>query len=473
MSRLAVPALLASALLLAGCATPLLPGAEVDAASGGAVAFGPQAVVAFIDAGINPYHVAFRDDSPRAYAHPSTYLPGYPTDAVAVNLTFDAEDLRSAIEADCAEWAGMEAGVLYWFPGTRVVGATYLLSEWYPFENAPYKCGLDEEAYPERIFGGSHGTMVASRGAGNEYGACPSCLVVMVQGYDQGVKWASEQPWIDAQSNSWGPFLPAYFPVPGPYPYFGTNAEMMRLVEEAAARQPSFWASGNGAAFRFGVLGHPTQLAFHMTPSVLRVGGHDSGRVAVWPGSSPHVVSDACWSWAAEHDTLDESTPRTGGGTSGATPFVAGAAGQVVLDARRILGDARVGLREGVLAEGEPGLVPDGPLADGAFTKDELLRVLFALADPRPDRIEQDGDVCEPTQDPNYAFYPGLPVEWRSVPEGPAGIPFVGYGAVTPDTMLQARAVLEGAAALPPRPDEDAFLAADRALRQAEYDALA
>ncbi|HET6404831.1 MAG TPA: S8/S53 family peptidase [Candidatus Thermoplasmatota archaeon] len=470
--------LLVLALLVAGCAAPN----EVDTATTDGTASsadGADAVIAFIDEGINPYHVAFRDDSPRAKQHPSTYLPTYPANAKPLHLSLHIEDLEDAIVADCAVWAEVVPETLYYVPGTRIVGMYMAPNSWltgiFEYGDARYTCGGDpeEDGYPLVGFGFGHGTMVASRAAGNGYGACPTCLIVMVQHFGpEAVAWASEQPWIDVQSNSWGPLLPLYFPVGAAERAFGSDAEFLRAVEAAAARQPAFWASGNGALFRFGVLGHPTQLAPHFTPSMIRVGGHDSGRVAVWPGSTPHVVSDACWSWAAEHYDTKEETARSGGGTSAATPFVAGIAAAVVKEARAILGDPATGIVGGVLARGE-NAPAEGPLADGDLTVAELRALLFATADPRPDRIHEDGDVCEPTSDPFNALYPGTPVEWRSVPEGAPAVPLVGYGAVDPTTLERMRAVLRGDEPLPARGLEDAFFEADAAYHAAKYDALA
>jgi hypothetical protein len=454
---------------LAGCLTPDAA-QDLDAASAPADGSGPHAVLAFIDTGINPYHVAFRDDSARAFQHPGEYLPDYPVDAVKLNLTFDHETLEDAVQADCAEWEKVEPDTVYWVPGTRVVGAIFIPGDAGSTQpGSSFECGTDDH-FPPFIQGGGHGTMVASRGAGNDYGACEACLIVAVQGFNaQSVTWTADQPWIDLQSNSWGPITPLFDPT-GVAGLVAADAAFVEAVEAAAQAQPSFWASGNGAGFRYGVLGHPTQAVPHMGPSAIRVGGHDSGQVAFWPGSSPHVISDACWSWAAENNSMDESTPRTGGGTSGATPFVAGLAGRVILEARTILEDDRTGVHDGVLARGAEGIVPSGPLADGQFTMDELKRVLYATADPRPERIDEDGDVCEPTEEPLYALYWGTPVAWRDVPEGAHGIPFVGYGAVTPYTVDVVDAILRGDAEVPERPDEDAFFDADDDYRETMYD---
>jgi len=247
-------------------------------------------------------------------------------------------------------------------------------------------------------------------------------------------------------------------------------------LEAAAERQPSFWASGNGVAYRGGVVGHPTQLAPHMGPNMIRVGAHDNGYASVWSGSSPHVISDGCWSWAAENISMNESTPRTGSGTSAASPFAAGIAGKILLEARSILGDERTGVRDGVLAQGPAGIVESGPLADGVFTMQELREVLFNTADPRPEEIEEDGDACNVENtidamqdDPlyaNYLLYLAPPVAWKDVPEGPQGIPFVGYGAATLQSAELAFEVLRGETPLPERNVEDEYFGADEEYRR-------
>ena len=85
----------------------------------------PQAVVALIDTGINPYSEAFRDTSPLARKHPSTYIPGYPEDAIELKLSLGVP-YKDAVEEDADVWAAVEPGKLYWVPGTRIVGAISL-----------------------------------------------------------------------------------------------------------------------------------------------------------------------------------------------------------------------------------------------------------------------------------------------------------------------------------------------------------
>ncbi len=426
---------------------------------------GADAVVAFVDTGINPYHLAFHSEDPRHLQHPSTYLPGYPADALRLDLTLDAYEWREAVLADCAVWEQVEAGRLYWVPGTRIIGAISFR------EGLLGACDDPEDASrlvspPPILDMNGHGTMVASRGAANGYGACASCLVVAVQmpasvsfvspaGSEEGpltaVEWAAaNNGWIDVQSNSWGPIVPLWDPT-ARAGLFGTSPETARRIEAAAAVQPGFWASGNGAAFRFGGLGHPTTLMPHLGPSPYIVGGHDSGEVNTWPGFPPHLVGDSCSAWGAHPDSIEEEDEHVSSGTSGATPYVAGSAAQVVRAARAILGDTgRTGIVDGVLASGPAGAVADGPLADGDLTLDELRRLLFTTATARPEAQEEDGPSC-------IGPYGSSGVKWSSVPEDYPGYLHIGYGAVDRPAVALAVEVLRGTEPMPERPDEDAF----------------
>lgn len=453
---------------------------------------GPDTVIAFIDRGINPYHEAFRTDGPRAQHHPSTYLPDYPADARALNLTFDHDSLEEAIAADCEAWEDIDPGQLYWVPGTRVIGMTVPnVEERESVPGAEFSCadgdaGDDDGTLPIFLSEAEHGTMVASRGAGGEHGACEDCLIVSAQRVGsfraqvQPVEWAANQSWIDVQSNSWRPGPPVGCPdndlgCPGPM------GSTLAAIEDAASRQPVFWASGNGYLGAMGSIaglsspadvGEPAPADPKNTPSVIRVGGHDNGHIILWPGSGPNIVSDACSSWAAEHESLNETTPRTGGGTSAAAPYAAGIAAQIIQDARGILDDDRTGIREGVLAEGNASSIDGGPLADGEFTKAELERVLYTTANPRPQETGDDGEFgCEFGGDAPPGIWAVPAVAWSDVPEGPAGIPLVGYGAVTQTTAEHARKVLSGEEQMPERAAEDAYFGVDRTQRETAYEA--
>lgn len=453
-----------TALVLALAVTAaLVPAATAGAQTAPAAG---DAVVALIDTGINPYHVEFRDESARAQQHPSTYIDGYPEDVPALPITLNAESYEDALAADCALWAGVERGKLYWIPGTKIIGAA-------SFQNATAACeGGELKGEVHILDSNGHGTMTASRAAAPTYGACPSCRVVAIE-YTGSVNLlgpggsengpieaislaAAHADWIDVQSNSWGPIVPVYDPT-GAGGLLGANPRFVREVERVSAAQPAFWASGNGAAFRGGVLGHPTFLTPHATPSAIMVGGHDSGYVQTWPGFPPHLVSDSCDSWAAHSGSLDESGERVGGGTSGATPFVAGSAARILADARALLGDTATGqAAEGVMAQGDAGGITEGPLADGTLTREEWQRVLYTTATRRPVAQEEDGPPCGALAAP----YNETPVRWSDVPDAFPEYSLIGYGAVDAPAVELAAKVLRGEQPLPDRSATDSYFAA-------------
>lgn len=445
------------AILLSGC----LGGAPAAPASSGdlpksdpvqAARNASHAVISFIDTGINVYHHTFRDDSPEAWIHPSLYLEGFPADAIALNVTLNATEYWEAVRKDCATvWSKVETGKLYWVPGTKIVGAI-------SFSTRAAACS-GERPIPAGILDrGSHGTMVASRGASMQYGGCLACKIVFVQGFSAAsVKWAGENSaWIDSQSNSWGPFLPLYSPADG----LGVvnSPGFVRIVEAAAQRHLAFWASGNGALTRFGGLGHPTPIDPRMTPSIVMVGGHDSGYVNTWPDFPPHVVSDSCNSWAAYQDHLTRSGDSVGGGTSGATPYAAGVATDILLTARKLLNDTRTGIREGVAAKGTaPAGLTTGPLADGTLTLAEWRNLALKTATARPKRQYEDGAVCTPLAAP----YHSTPVLWKDVPSEYPEFLHIGYGALDNESRVLAAEVLRGSKPIPDRARTDAYFAVD------------
>jgi hypothetical protein len=467
MGRTAIGVALAVGMAVLGIpttgSTQVAPG--YDPAPGG------QAVVALIDTGINPYHATFRDGSERSLEHPSTYIPGYPADAIALPITLTEPNWVAAVKKDCELWKTVQPGQLYWFPGTKIVGAYSVAASVTP------SCTTIATRGTEILDYGGHGTMTASRMGSVEYGACHECLIVSVQDpltinltnpssdtprVIKAIRWAADNAsWIDAQSNSWGPFVPGWDPT-GTSGLLMGNPALVRAVEEVSQKHAAYWASGNGALFRFGVLGHPTILAAHFAPSAIMVGGMDSGYVNTWPGFSPHVISDSCNSWAAHNDSTSDSAENVGGGTSGATPFAAGGAARLLMEARAILGDLGTGVENGIVAQGPPGLVPSGPLADGVFTVAEWKTVVFKTATRRPKRQYEDGSVCS-----GGVLYDATPIKWEDIPDAYPEFVQIGYGAVDGDARRLGISVLRGTSAMPDRTLTDAYFALDAQARAA------
>lgn len=458
-----------AALVLAALAG-LRPAAASPAASPAIAPAGPTAVLAVVDTGINPYHAAFRDRSARAYLHPSRYLPGFPKNAIALPITLDQPDYWAAVRRDCLRvWSKVQTGRLYWFPGTKIVGAVS-----FDLTRKPFDCGQDQPAGPVLDAVG-HGTMTAGRAAGARYGACQECRVVSVQfqtGFglvntkeaalstERSIQWAAANAsWIDAQSNSWG-----VLPVPdatGEGGLFFDHPSLTKAVEETARRHLSFWSTGNGLANFGGVVGMPT-VGGHFTPSAIRIGAHDSGQVTVWSGQTPHLVADGCDSWAPEHQATNEWGDTVGGGTSAAAPYVAGGAAAMLAHARALVGDDRTGVRDGAVVRGRRA-VRAGPLADGVLTLDEWREVVFATATARPAAQPEDGPPCPKEQ---VAFAP-LPVRWADVPAEVPEYVLIGYGAVDRAAVALARKVLAGQAQAPDRSATNSWFAADRTAREA------
>lgn len=467
---------------------------------------GPLSVVAVIDTGINPYSLAFRDESAFAKVHPARYIANYPKTALPLNLTLSAPRRRDepwtyekAVERDAAIWGSVKRGQLYYVPGTRIVGLI-------GFGAGGTRCA-EHDFFPvntaESIFNCSerillddhgHGTMTASRAAGGvlpEVSTEPSihslgadapaiagavsgsaARIVMIEGLGaQGVRFASDAGWIDVQSNSWAEILP--------HPTTALITDVNRAFHHAARRHLVFAASGNGLGGFFGFAPHNTYAASTGAPGVLLVGAHDNGKVALWSGSPSHVVTDGYAGWMGFKDSIEGYAPDSVACcTSAASPYAAGGAVRVISAARQILGSSQVGIRNRIVATHGTGTVPlSGPLSDGVFTLDELKAVLLHTAEAIPQEGRDDGLVQwlgDPRAPDQLDRGPGanpycngcqtLPIGWVAVGNAPA-YPLVGYGAINERSTDLAIQVLRGLTAEPSRTDVDAFFDLDETIR--------
>jgi hypothetical protein len=434
----------------------------------------PHVVVALIDTGINPYNVAFRDTSPFAYQHPSTYIDGYPADAEAINITFDHDTIDEALAADGAEWAKAEPRKLYWFPGTKIVGAISLGAP-------PRNCGPaqppplpPDSSCPEHIIfdDNGHGTMTASRAAANGHSLAPDARIVEIEGLGRaGSRWAADGGWIDVQSNSWLSLVPP-----------PANVLDSKALTEAARKHLVFAASGNGTAYTHGVAPTPTYLLNTAAPGVIVVGAHDNGNVTAWAGAPPVVVADGYGGWSASNRSLDGFAPDPRACcTSASAPYAAGGAAAIVLEARRLEADTSSGVHGDVLAHGDYH-APSGPLDDATLTLDEAKLLVRRTASARMGSFDDDGlehwlghgttaDHTEygPGANPYCEGCFSAPVAWLDAPAGVPAYPLIGYGAVDHSSVDLARAVLRGDTPIPARATEDAFYTADQLLRTALY----
>jgi subtilase family protein len=456
----------------------------------------PQAVIALIDVGINPYSPAFRDRSALAQLPPSRYIPGYPHNcgpndapptldcAIPLRLTFTKRTLAQDLAADRRLWAGVMPSQLYYFPGTRIIGAVSMRpgSVSCPANVAgrnvivppPANTVNTNPSCMDRLIldDAGHGTMTASRAAGYPHSLAPGARIVEIEGLGApSSAWAASQPWIDVQSNSWGNAIPA-----------PADGDDMRVFREAARRQMVMVGSGNGIAFS-GLAPTPTETDGLGAPGVVLVGGHDNGHVTAWSGTPAHVVADDYAGFSAIHDSLAPMRPDpVACCTSAAAPYAAGGAAAILLEARRILGADRTGVHNGIAARGPAHLVRGGPLADGIFTLQEWRTVLLHTAEVRPQPGRDDGllQFMGGPAGPKHPEYGAgenpycqgcwtLPLTWAQVPAGYPAYLHIGYGAINERSVALAARVLSGRSALPPRSNEDAFFAREGQLRGALF----
>jgi hypothetical protein len=332
-------------------------------------------VIAFIDTGINPYSDDFKPVPGEPATHPSTYISGYPATTPAINLNCNA---TSNIPSACAgDFSSVQMNKLYWFPGTKIVGAISFGGDQYW---APTPILDDNE----------HGTASTSVGAGDVVGTCTYCLIVTVEGLgDQSLAWATTQPWIDIVSNSWGATGNAGTPAGSCQ---GGNCQSKAMTQQGGT---VLFAAGNGYenAFVTPEQGYTSPYAgpdWHVVVGAATTYGDGdvagSGKPVTVSSYGAGNIPSAC------HNVRTVTCQHSG--TSAATPQVAGVLGSILLKARQMLDDKNEGYRGaigpaglGVAASGTP--IPGNQyLDDGKLTREELwslgLRTAKALGPGDP-----------------------------------------------------------------------------------------
>ena len=413
----------------------------------------PITIVAINDSGINPYHLEFSAQTypdPEVLAltnnftrHPSEYIPGYPADAQAINMTigqgyFPAQDANLWSLKSASNPTGLEYGKLYWIPGTKIIGAT---------QPGPLSCSNCAAGSHVILDDDGHGSGSASVSTGNRYGYCGSCLLFVEKGLNAGP--AASYSWIDIQSNSWG----ALANVPLDLAFQLAGSDPGAVTRQAVERgQTVLFASGNGAANAFDapISTYGTSTTGPDWNIVVGAIRRDNQRAIVGDGTPVHISA-----WG---DGNLPSACRTGtvsqcafGGTSAATPYTAGIFGTVLTTIRRHIGDTAAGQRPGqVIAEGFP--VAGSPyLSDGKLTRAELREAILKTAFP----LNQDNAVSIPI----------FPFPLTAPYQGDINVLFEGYGAATPNGAKRAIDVLLGKIPLPTREAEDRFFEIDRQIR--------
>jgi hypothetical protein len=435
---------------------------EADAARCSLQAFKerPFVVMAIVDSGLNVYHQDFR--APEFTHHPSTFIEGFPTDAAAVNLSFDVADAEGYDQARAADedaWFELERNSLYWFPGTRVIGGISIANGGTGAGRTDFKV-LDENG---------HGTGTASVAAGQFYGANPNTLIVEVEGLGtNSVNWAANQPWIDIVSNSWGPGLPGRVDPLG-------NADAWR--DSARRGQTTLFSAGNGMyntnsstvfspqvpvedPCKCKIPGHNVSMTSYTSgPSwVITVGAISpiNGQAHWWHGIPVDAASFGSKWKAADAFGITTEENREFGGTSCATPMTGGVLSAVIEKAREVLGDNVAGQKPDGVAAIAPSAVTlpsSGPLMDGMLTRSEAETIVLKTAQPvpfDPEKYTWDYAV-EPTTDTYYVNQ--------------------GYGVVDRRSKETALQVLLGETPMPDRADVDAWIAYTDSIKWTIYGA--
>ena len=343
-------------------------------------------VVAVVDSGINPYHLDWLlaempqnldDDDANDVAFdasPEEWLPGFeaPTGGVhALPLTLPAaasdevEPLREQDKEaiDGVQKSTADAVHLYYVPGTKIVGL------------------VDFAGNGAVASANAHGARAASVAVGNVYGACPECLLVFVNngGGEDAFEWAISQDWIDVVTNSWG-YGSVYLPVNAAGTngrdriYSGSDLELSREVSERG--QTIFFSAGNGLRNDF-ILPNPTLFSSQEGPDwMITVGAiAPDGRGSYTGHGKPADIASFGSQYPSQGgDTADGE--GTFGGTSSATPTIAGTYARALWWARQQLsGESRAQI-DGVIARGDPiacgAAYAECELGDGILTAKEL-----------------------------------------------------------------------------------------------------
>jgi len=408
----------------------------------------PHVVVATLDTGTNPFHPTWRRPQHR---HPSTFIPGYPSEADAVELTF-ARTFDASVEASQQELAKFKAGNFpYWIPGTNLIGT---------WAAEPDQIRIFDPLSRENAAASTHdhGARASSQIAGRGFGLAPDAYLVIMdrtpdrsttsgfgayEGNAEGLRWAADQPWIDI-----------------------IHTNIQNLVPLANEQTPSF--AGYPAALQYALAKgkvvvtaggnfyvEATETSPHGgPPGTLVAGANDNCGYTDFSNPDPHVVMDGNGTRAAQSAGFEDDTFS---GTSSASPRITGYVAQLLLRIRRNFA-YRGGIRDGALLVIDNEARPErGPLKDGRLTAAELHEVVRKTADPNPHASKWDGTqalgcIPQPVDLP-FAFYPKM-----------------GYGEVSEHTIDAAFDVAIGAQPMPERPVEDAYYERSEELRALFWD---
>lgn len=364
-----------------------LAGDVLKSSAGGGVE--DATVVAVLDFGFVPYHWDFlaskmpqaldddRSNDLPLTKPPHKWLSGFPNPSKtfasyeSIELTLDGKNAEAPVAGldaqDAKEWKKVKTSTTkelhyYWMPGTKVIGAL--------------------EFGPNKIHGtpDDHGTGTTSVSVGNLHGTCPECLLFFIDINNQedaepAIEWAMDQPWIDAITNSYGFSLASRDRL-----YSGSDVVAQRKATERG--QTVFFSSGNGQDGAF-VVPNTTYFSSQEGPDwIVTVGAVSPGTHGSYTGAEkPADIAGIGDAYPAAYGSETVSGHGFFGGTSNATPTIAGTYARALYLARSDLrGPSRI-QKNGVIARGgkyKCGRVRRNcELRDGKLTAAELRTRLF------------------------------------------------------------------------------------------------
>ena len=375
--------------------------------------------VATFDTGTNPFHPCFRRDQ----ATPADVLPGYPSDAAALNLTFSGS-YEDSLAASTGALEAIEGDQLYYVPGTNL--------SFYDVGSGANTRFVDD--YP-------HGAQASSQIACDRYGMGANAQLVIINYFDDTsvarfeelMDWVIAQPWIDVIHLNIQDI---------PFPL----SDLEPVSEAIDSGKFVVIAAGNGV---FGwSANYPTELSRHAgPPGSLIAGANENEGWTIYSNLDPHVVMDGGGTVAAAPDSFGDATFA---GTSSSSPRISGYVARLLGILRLEFGHNGKGLLTIRKKSPRP---TTGPLADGLLTAPELHKVVRKTADPNPHESFYDGTrsihwMPQPLELP-FAFYPKM-----------------GYGEISEHTLMAAVEVAAGRAPLPERPYEDRHYQQSEELRR-------
>lgn len=356
---------------------------------------------------------------------------------------------------DAPVWSQVQERKLYWIPGTNIIGA-YSVGDaaGTPPGGLPSRPIIDDDGHGTGTTSVAGGAGLSSRGA--PFGANPDALIVILEGLgDEAVKWASEQPWIDFISGSYGDPLsvPCNDSVDDQGLWCGREYEYTAPFVLRDARTACF-SAGNGLT-RTGVAGDRySSLRPTSGPSwVVTVGAVSPRNEQDYSWHSvPVDISSYGLHWPAA-DPFSVNGEQDFGGTSNATPVTCGVFSRALLALRNELGDTAEGLHVGpdgtfVAAAGR---LRAGFVKDGVLTRQELQDAVYKTAQHEEFNLQ------------TFTYDPFV------VPDSPVYYTQEGYGVANVASAQRAIAVLLGKAPMPNRSEVDSWIATEDEVRDVVY----